>query len=103
MLLYRLVLRDELVVGSEYAIRSHPHYYFLGKFKSKHGEDVKFYNYNIVHFTTPAYPSFNYDAPPVFKRIIYEEEQILKYRIAFEKRAVNQIVASIVGHAGNYY
>ena len=39
----------------------------------------------------------------VFKRIVNELEQRKAYRDAFEKRAVNQIVGSIVGHAGAYY
>ena len=39
----------------------------------------------------------------LFKRIVYESEQKKAYRDAFEKRAVNQIIGSIVGHAGAYY
>lgn len=38
-----------------------------------------------------------------FKRIIYKNEQIKAYREAFEKRAVNQIVSSVIGHWGDYY
>ena len=39
----------------------------------------------------------------IFKRFVSAEEMNAAYRAAFEKRAVNQIISSIVGHNGIYY
>ena len=39
----------------------------------------------------------------LFKRFVRSEEVTLANRNAFEKRAVNQIVSSIIGHVGEYY
>jgi len=39
----------------------------------------------------------------IFKRVIYEEEQRNAHRRAFEKRAVEQIVSTVLGHPFKYY
>ena len=38
-----------------------------------------------------------------FKRQVEAQEVKAAYQAAFEKRAVNQIVGNVIGHAGNYY
>lgn len=44
-----------------------------------------------------------FDGNSIYHRIVSKMEQRRAYVAAFEKRAVNQIVASIVKHPGNFY
>jgi len=50
-------------------------------------------------FTAPQH----FGEDKIFKRIVEHDEEKAAYRAAFEKRAVNQILGSIIGHAGNFY
>ena len=112
MRLYQAISCDELEIDQYYAVRTNPTYYYIGKFVKQHGELFKFYDTFVVLFGNRQIERAKdpFDRSPLyftndklFMRIVYEKEQKDTYRSAFEKRAVNQIVASIIGHAGEYF
>lgn len=108
-LLYKPTAFSELICYTDYAIHTSddPKFYYIGRSMGRVADTATFffpralYNDGKILWmgAEPLVVSENIK----FKRIIYKKEQKETYRAAFEKRAVNQIVASIIGHAGNYY
>jgi len=62
----------------------------------------RYYNFNPlrkIYYVCTEY----FDGSCIYHRIVSKVEQKKAYAAAFEKRAVNQIIASIVKHPGNFY
>lgn len=112
-LLYKPTMFSELTSFVNYTIHVSEDHYYVGMCMGLITEPTlaTFLNPRVVYKEKEgAAKRICIRAPPLyvsdkrtFKRIIYEKEQNAAYRAAFEKRAVNQIVSSIVGHAGDYY
>ena len=106
--MYQKVDFDDLAMNESYKINNGGFYQY-GKFSgfgnpvattlASFSELIQVYDgiqYRIS-LTAWFYPSCD------FYRIVCEKEMKQKYREAFERRAVNQIVANLIGHGGNYY
>jgi hypothetical protein len=104
--LYQTVKAEELVCYNHYTIHAEERCYYTGTSMGLTDDLAIFWNMvsvfpgrGVIKMVSPQY----FSKERLFKRIIYESEQKRAYRNAFEKRAVNQIIASIVGHGGAYY
>lgn len=113
MLLYELATVEKLSIINYYVIRSvRADGYYCGQFghtfRQVDGSRVIcFFNARFVwdnseNLFSKRYPYFYTDDSKFFKRVVFEEEQRATYRRAFEKRAVEQIISSILGHPFKY-
>jgi len=104
---------EELQLYKLHTIHVEKEYYYVGtyqgnyKFKYPTQWTASFQNVHQVFYDNSdrvvvKYLKY-YNEDCVFKRTVEPHEERYAYRVAFEKRAVNQIVASIIGHAGDYY
>ena len=107
--MYEPVEAEKLLVGKVYSInlgKSH----HIGKFKRMVNENS--YGYaefsdvvkkeNGVRFPI-GYPFAWFYRTQSFYRKLSEEEVEQKYRRAFERRAVNQIISNMIGHEGQLW
>lgn len=117
--LYVLTAFDKLELNELYTIHiGDDSFYYTAMFRGMYLYDddglTAQFRYLMKHFKNPdqeelgLHRSFftaprHFGPDKIFKRIVEYDEEKAAYRAAFEKRAVNQIVGSIIGHAGNFY
>lgn len=106
MPLYEIVPFDRLKAANWYKVNGPAeNVYSFGRCCRKEDKVARFEKVEVYESNTKVYtvtPEW-FDQRCTFMREVFKTEQRRVCRAAFEKRAVNQIVAAIVGHKGEYY
>lgn len=112
MMLYQLVTADELNTWNYYTVHGENQLgYYVGQFVFLYKNEniaafhhMKFVYYHGTLGNRPMVNRYYVEVKAkIFKRLVYNEEQRAKYRAAFEKRAVEQIISHVLGHRFFYF